>query len=71
MERKEENLAKQEKLMREIRSSETTQGWNKVGKSVDLKQSEYKGSKDINRMRESIIHKKEDELSSSNSTFTL
>lgn len=71
MERKEENLAKQEMLMREIRSSETAQGWNKIGKSVDLKQSEYKGSKDINRMRESIIHKKEDESSSSNSTFTL
>jgi hypothetical protein len=47
--------------LNDIRNAETSQGWLKVSKSIDLKQSEYKGSKDINRMREAILHKKDDE----------
>ena len=33
-------------------------GWRKVVSNVNLKQGEYKGKKDINRMRESILHKR-------------
>jgi len=35
-------------------------GWNKVAANVSLKQSENTGKKDINRMREAIINKKND-----------
>ena len=36
-------------------------GWSKVAANVALKQGEHPGKKNINRMRESIINKKNDE----------
>lgn len=36
-------------------------GWKKVASSIRIKQGEYKGNKDVNRMREAILHKREDE----------
>jgi hypothetical protein len=36
-------------------------GWKKVAANVALKQGENKGQKDITRMRESIINKRNDE----------
>ena len=36
-------------------------GWGKVFENVNLKQGEHQGTKSINRMRESIINKCEDE----------
>ena len=35
-------------------------GWRKVAANVALKQGEHPGKKDIGRMRESIINKKND-----------
>lgn len=36
-------------------------GWGKVVASIRTKQGEHGGKKDISRMRESILHKFEDE----------
>ena len=38
-------------------------GWKKVITNISLRQGERKGVKDINRMREVILHKREDEQS--------
>lgn len=35
-------------------------GWRKVAANVALKQGEYKGKKDTNRMRQAIINKRND-----------
>ena len=36
-------------------------GWYKVTANVNLRQGEYKGKKDVTRMREAILHKSEDD----------
>ncbi len=37
-------------------------GWRKVASNIPLKQGEHTGTKDIGRMRESIINKRNDEM---------
>ena len=37
---------------------ESTDSWSKVKDNIDLKDSEYKGSKDVQRMREAMLNKK-------------
>ena len=34
--------------------------WKKINSNIDLKDSEYKGSKDVQRMREAMLNRKED-----------
>lgn len=34
--------------------------WEKVVKNIEVKESEYKGSKDISRMRSVILNRKND-----------
>jgi hypothetical protein len=36
-------------------------GWKKVITNINVRQGEHKGTKEINRMREAILHKREDE----------
>jgi hypothetical protein len=36
-------------------------GWRKVIASINVRAGEHKGKKDTTRMRESILHKREDE----------
>ena len=36
-------------------------GWKKVSANVALKQGEHPGKKEVNRMRESILNKKNEE----------
>ena len=38
----------------------TADSWSKVSGNIDLKDSDYKGSKDVQRMREAMMHRKED-----------
>jgi hypothetical protein len=38
-----------------------TAGWKKVVSNINVRQGERKGPKDINRMREAILHKREDD----------
>ncbi len=38
----------------------TADSWSKVSGNIDLKDSEYKGSKDVQRMREAMMHRQED-----------
>jgi hypothetical protein len=36
-------------------------GWKKVITNINVRASEHKGKKDINRMREAILHRREDD----------
>ena len=38
----------------------TADSWSKVSGNIDLKDSDYKGSKDVQRMREAMMNRKED-----------
>ena len=37
-----------------------TDSWDKIKSNIDLKDSEYKGSKDVQRMREAMMNKTDD-----------
>ena len=36
--------------------------WEAVVENIDIKESDYKGTKDVNRMKEVIINRKNDNL---------
>lgn len=36
-------------------------GWKKVIMNINVRQGEHKGKKDTNRMREAILHRREDD----------
>jgi hypothetical protein len=36
-------------------------GWRKVITNINVRQGEHKGKKDTNRMREAILHRREDD----------
>ena len=38
----------------------TSESWSKVSGNIDLKDSEYKGSKDVQRMREAMLNRQKD-----------
>ncbi len=57
-ERVKENLKKEEDLKEELSKLNVEANWSKVVRNVNLKQGEHKGTKDINRMREAILHKR-------------
>ena len=38
----------------------TSDSWSKVSGNIDLKDSEYKGSKDVQRMREAMLNRQKD-----------
>ena len=38
----------------------TADSWSRVSGNIDLKDSEYKGSKDVKRMREAMMHRQND-----------
>lgn len=60
-ERASDNLKKEQTLREQYQKLNETAGWKKVISNVNLKQGEYKGKKDISRMRETILHKREDD----------
>lgn len=56
--RAEDNTRKEETLREDLKKLNVEAGWKKVISNINLKQGEYKGKKDINRMRESILHRR-------------
>ena len=52
-----ENLEKN-RIQNNNEGGESTDSWSKVKDNIDLKDSEYKGSKDVQRMREAMLNKK-------------
>lgn len=60
--RKRDNIEKEAKLREENKKLCEQSGWHKVAINVALKQGEHPGKKEIHRMREAIINKRNDEL---------
>ena len=65
---RQENIAKRRKELEE-KNSETnvnkggdnnSDSWGRVNSNIDLKDSEYKGSKDVQRMREAMMNRTND-----------
>ena len=47
---------KEKILIKSIRDNKTEDAWSNVKSNIDLKDSEYKGSKDVQRMREAMMN---------------
>ena len=67
MKRKEEIAKKRKELEekelnpnKENNTNGTSDSWSKVSGNIDLKDSEYKGSKDVQRMREAMLNRQND-----------
>ena len=66
--RRQEEIAKKRKQLevkelnpnKENNSNGTSDSWSKVSGNIDLKNSEYKGTKDVQRMREAMINRQND-----------
>ena len=66
--KRQENIALRRKALEEknsetnnIKSGESnSDSWQKINSNIDLKDSDYKGSKDVNRMREAMMNRKND-----------
>ena len=65
---RQENIAKRRKALEE-KNSETnnntggmnnSDSWQKINSNIDLKDSDYKGSKDVQRMREAMMNRTND-----------
>ena len=65
---RQENIAKRRKELEEknnnINQSQgggnNAESWGRINSNIDLKDSEYKGSKDVQRMREAMINRTND-----------
>ena len=67
MKRKEEITKKRKELEekelnpnKDNNTNGTSDSWSKVSGNIDLKDSEYKGSKDVQRMREAMMNRQND-----------
>ena len=58
--RKRENAEKEQRSREERKTLNEGAGGKKVAENVALKQGEHPGQKEVTRMRESIINKKND-----------
>ena len=67
-EKRQENIAKRRKELEEKNnqinmnneSKSNADSWGKINSNIDLKDSEYKGSKDVQRMREAMMNRTND-----------
>jgi len=67
-EKRQEQIAKKRKELEEKELNQnqqnntngTSDSWSKVSGNIDLKDSEYKGSKDVQRMREAMMNRQND-----------
>jgi len=67
-EKRQEEIAKKRKELEEKElnpnqqnnTNGTSDSWSKVSGNIDLKDSEYKGSKDVQRMREVMLNRQND-----------
>ena len=66
--KRQEEIAKKRKQLeekelnsnKEKNSNGTSDSWTRVSGNIDLKDSEYKGTKDVQRMREAMINRQND-----------
>ena len=66
--KRQEQIAKKRKELEEkelntnqaTNTNGTSDSWSKVSGNIDLKDSEYKGSKDVQRMREAMMNRQND-----------
>lgn len=61
LERAAENIRKEAICKEELAKLNVEAGWRKVITNINVRQGEHKGKKDINRMREAILHRREDD----------
>ena len=67
-EKRQEQIAKKRKELeekelnpnQENNTNGTSDSWSKVSGNIDLKDSDYKGSKDVQRMREAMMNRQND-----------
>ena len=67
-EKRQEDIAKRRKELEEKNSEKNinqsggnnADSWGRVNSNIDLKDSEYKGSKDVQRMREAMMNRTND-----------
>ena len=67
-EKRQENIAKRRKELEEKNSEinvnkgsgNNADSWNNINSNIDLKDSDYKGSKDVQRMREAMMNRTKD-----------
>ena len=66
---RQENIAKRRKALEEKNSQtnnntggdmNNSESWQKINSNIDLKDSDYKGSKDVQRMREAMMNRTND-----------
>lgn len=60
-ERAAENIRKEAIAREELAKLNVEAGWRKVITNINVRAGEHKGKKDIARMRESILHRREDD----------
>ena len=66
--KRQENIAQKRKSLEEKEKNKNegndtgnnSDSWKKINSNIDLKDSEYKGSKDVQRMREAMLNRKDD-----------
>ena len=66
--KRQENIALKRKSLEEKEKNKNegndtgnnSDSWKKINSNIDLKDSEYKGSKDVQRMREAMLNRKDD-----------
>ena len=66
--KRQENIAQRRKSLEEKEKNKNegndtgnnSDSWKKINSNIDLKDSEYKGSKDVQRMREAMLNRKDD-----------
>ena len=56
-----ENVRREAESKEEYSRVNVEAGWKKVIQNINVRQGERKGSKDTNRMREAILHRREDD----------
>lgn len=61
VQRAQDNLRKEVESKEELAKLNVEAGWKKVMININVRQGEHKGSKDTNRMREAILHRREDD----------
>ena len=58
--KKRKELEEKEQNLNQGSSTNNADSWSKVSGNIDLKDSEYKGSKDVQRMREAMMNRQND-----------
>ena len=58
--RRKANEEKNSEVNKKIEGGNNSESWGRINSNIDLKDSEYKGSKDVQRMREAMMNRTND-----------